>query len=157
MSSNHISSEKPIALCVTRVLKTFLLLIVTVNTLFCILEPEKPSIRGESINVESYDMQPVTVTVGSTLKVLEKTTVNIRCIASGIPEPSVYWDSSSSMQPANKFDVNQGGQLLTIREVDASDSGKYMCNAVNKAGEVTEAALVKVVGKSKIKWSLLQA
>ncbi|XP_068741513.1 hemicentin-1-like isoform X2 [Montipora capricornis] len=115
------------------------------ETFLTFSEPEKPSIRGESINVESYDMQPVTVTVGSTLKVLEKTTVNIRCIASGIPEPSVYWDSSSSMQPANKFDVNQGGQLLTIREVDASDSGKYMCNAFNKAGEVTEAALVKVV------------
>ena len=93
-------------------------------------------------------MQPVTVTVGSTLKVLDKTTVNIRCIASGIPEPSVYWNSSGNMQPANKFDVNQKGQLLTIRKVDSSDSGKYMCNAVNKAGEATEAALVNVVGTS---------
>jgi len=52
------------------------------------------------------------------------------------------------MQPANKFDVNQGGQLLTIREVDTSDSGKYMCSAVNKAGEDSQAAVLEVVGKT---------
>ena len=101
------------------------------------------------MDLESFDMQPITVVVGGTLKVLEKTTVKIRCIASGIPEPSVYWNSSSNMQPANKFDVNQRGQLLTIRKVDASDSGEYQCNAVNKAGEVTEAAFVEVVGKRR--------
>ena len=117
--------------------------------LFFFTAPEKPSIRGEPMDVESFDMQPITVVVGGTLKVLEKTTVKIRCIASGIPEPSVYWNSSSNMQPANKFDVNQRGQLLTIRKVDASDSGEYQCNAVNTAGEVTEAAFVEVVGKRR--------
>lgn len=103
--------------------------------------------------MESYDRQPVTVAVGGTLKVLQKTTVNIRCVASGIPEPSVYWNSSSSdMQPANKYDVNQGGWLLTIREVDTTDSGKYMCSAVNKAGEVSQAAVLEVVGKVHIEF-----
>ena len=114
--------------------------------------PEGPSIRGESITVESYDRQPITVTVGSTLKVLEKTIVNIRCAASGIPEPSVFWNSSSKMQPANKFDLNQGGQMLTIREVDTSDSGKYMCSAVNRVGEVAQAAVLEVVGKRQNKF-----
>lgn len=89
--------------------------------------------------------------VGGTLKVLMKTTVNIRCVASGIPEPSVFWNSSSSdMQSANKFDVNQGGRLLTIHDVDTRDSGKYMCSAINKAGEDTSAAVLEVVGTSQI-------
>lgn len=77
-----------------------------------------------------------------------KTTVNIQCVASGIPEPSVFWNSSSDMQPANKYDVNQRGRLLTIHDVDTSDSGKYLCSAVNKAGEVSRAAVLEVVGKS---------
>ena len=38
--------------------------------------------------------------------------------------------------------------MLTIREVDASDSGKYMCSAVNKAGEVTQGAVLEVIGKN---------
>lgn len=79
-----------------------------------------------------------------------KTTVNIQCVASGIPEPSVFWNSTSNdMQPANKFDVNQGGRLLTIHDVDTRDSGTYMCSAVNKAGEDSRAAVLKVVGKYK--------
>lgn len=53
------------------------------------------------------------------------------------------------MQPANKFDVNQGGRLLTIHDVDTRDSGKYLCSAVNKAGEDTSAAVLEVVGKSQ--------
>lgn len=86
--------------------------------------------------------------VGGTVKVLEKTTVNIQCVASGIPEPSVSWNSSSNdMQPANKFDVNQGGQLLTIRDVDPTDSGTYLCSAVNKAGEDSRAAVLEVIGE----------
>ena len=86
--------------------------------------------------------------VGGTVKVLMKTTVNIQCVATGIPEPSFYWNSSSNdMQPANKFDVNQGGRLLTIHDVNPRDSGTYMCNAVNKAGEDSRAAVLEVIGE----------
>ena len=102
--------------------------------------------------MESYDGQSITVAVGGTLKVLKTTTVNIRCFASGIPEPSVFWNSSSNMQPANKYDIKQEGRLLTIREVDMSDSGKYMCSAVNKAGEDSQAAVLEVLGKSHDKF-----
>lgn len=126
-------------------------------TFIFLTAPEGPSIRGETITLESYDRQPITVTVGSTLKVLEKTTVSIRCSASGIPEPSVFWNSSSKMQPANKFDVNQGGQMLTIREVDTTDSGKYMCSAVNRVGEVAQAAVIEVVGKRQTSSSEIDA
>lgn len=88
--------------------------------------------------------------MGGTLKVLMKTTVNIRCVVTGIPEPAVFWSSNSTsdMQPANKFDVNQEGRLLTIHDVDTKDSGKYMCSAVNMAGEDMSAAVLEVVGKS---------
>ena len=114
-----------------------------------VLAPEKPLIRGDPVDVESYNGQPITVAVGGTVKVLMKTTVNFRCVASGIPEPSVFWNSSSNdMQPANKFDVNQEGRVLTIHEVDTRDSGKYTCSAVNKVGEDTSAAVLEVVGKS---------
>ena len=107
-------------------------------------------IRGDPVDVESYNGQPITVAVGGTLRVLMKTTVNIRCVASGIPEPSVFWNSSSNdMQPANKFDVKQEGRVLTIHEVDTGDSGNYTCSAVNKAGQDTSAAVLEVVGKSR--------
>lgn len=119
-----------------------------ITYLYHLLAPKKPSIRGDPIDIESFDRQPVTVAVGGTVKVLEKTTVNIQCVASGIPEPSVSWNSSSNnMQPANKFDVNQGGQLLTIRDVDPTDSGTYLCSAVNKAGEDSRAAVLEVIGE----------
>ena len=110
----------------------------------------KPLIRGDPVDVESYNGRPITVAVGGTLKVLMKTTVNFRCVASGIPEPSVFWNSSSNdMQPANKFDVNQEGRVLTIHDVNTRDSGKYTCSAVNKAGEDTSAAVLEVVGESR--------
>lgn len=119
-----------------------------ITYLYHLLAAKKPSIRGDPIDIESFDRQPVTVAVGGTVKVLEKTTVNIQCVASGIPEPSVSWNSSSNdMQPANKFDVNQGGQLLTIRDVDPTDSGTYLCSAVNKAGEDSRAAVLEVIGE----------
>ena len=111
------------------------------------LVPERPLIRGEPFNIESFHGQSVTVAVGGTLKVLQETTVNIRCVASGKPVPSVFWNSTGDMQPANKYDIKQEGTLLTIREVDTRDSGKYMCNAVNKAGKDSQAAVLEVVGK----------
>ena len=114
------------------------------------LAPEKPLIRGEPFDIESFDGQSVTVAVGGTLKVLQKTTVNIRCVASGKPVPSVFWNSTGDMQPANKYDIKQDGTLLTIREVDTRDSGKYMCNAVNKAGKDSQAAVLEVVGKIRL-------
>lgn len=112
--------------------------------------PERPLIRGEPFDIESFDEQSVTVAVGGTLKVLQKTTVNIRCVASGKPLPSVFWNSTGDMQPANKYDIKQEGTLLTIREVDTRDSGKYMCNAVNKAGKDSQAAVLEVVGKIRL-------
>ena len=118
---------------------------------YCLLlVPEKPLIRDDPVNVESYNGRPITVAVGGTLKVLKKTTVNFRCVASGIPEPSVFWNSSSNdMQPANKFDVKQEGRVLTIHDVGTRDSGNYTCSAVNKAGEDNSAAVLEVVGKSR--------
>ena len=103
---------------------------------------EKPSVEGESENIELYDRQPVSVTVGGTLKVLEKTQVQMNCTASGVPAPSISWHKED-----NSNFSGQGG-LLMFPRVALTDSGVYTCRTVNKAGQDTRTTVLEVVGKT---------
>ncbi|XP_077986992.1 hemicentin-1-like [Glandiceps talaboti] len=78
--------------------------------------------------------------------------VQLRCIASGIPEPTVVWlrdglpvrliywlkDGRPLHQRPHGISISSGGRLLQIPNVQITDAGRYKCVAVNAAGNGTK-------------------
>lgn len=54
------------------------------------------------------------------------------------------------MATTSRFSVNEISGLLTFDRVEAGDYGKYICNAVNKAGQNETEIEVEVLVKPRI-------
>lgn len=73
--------------------------------------------------------------------------MSIECPVSGVPKPDVTW----SRQDDN---LNTNGRVLVkesvliIKDVIPSDTGVYLCKAVNFEGEVVASSMVNVTSKS---------
>ncbi|XP_055366310.1 neural cell adhesion molecule L1-like protein isoform X5 [Betta splendens] len=60
--------------------------------------------------------------------------LRLECIPEGFPTPSVKWmKMGEKLPPRTKF--SKFDKLLTIKAVEESDQGQYMCTASNSAGE----------------------
>uniref|UniRef100_A0A8C6Q4R2 Roundabout guidance receptor 1 n=1 Tax=Nothobranchius furzeri TaxID=105023 RepID=A0A8C6Q4R2_NOTFU len=79
-------------------------------------------------------------------------TVTFQCEATGNPQPAIFWqrEGSESLlfsyqppQPFSRLSVSQMGSL-TITDVQRSDAGFYICQALNIAGSVITKALLEV-------------
>ncbi|KAL2096076.1 hypothetical protein ACEWY4_008224 [Coilia grayii] len=79
-------------------------------------------------------------------------TVTFQCEATGSPQPAIFWQregsqnlllSSQPQQPSSRLSVSQSGDL-TITNVERSDVGQYICQALNIAGSVITKALLEV-------------
>ncbi|XP_054899633.1 roundabout homolog 1-like isoform X1 [Poeciliopsis prolifica] len=79
-------------------------------------------------------------------------TVTFQCEATGNPQPAIFWqrEGSESLlfsyqppQPFSRLSVSQMGSL-TITDVQRSDAGYYICQALNIAGSVITKALLEV-------------
>ncbi|XP_017268156.1 roundabout homolog 1-like isoform X1 [Kryptolebias marmoratus] len=79
-------------------------------------------------------------------------TVTFQCEATGNPQPAIFWqrEGSESLlfsyqppQPFSRLSVSQMGSL-TIMDVQRSDAGFYICQALNIAGSVITKALLEV-------------
>ncbi|KAK4820389.1 hypothetical protein QYF61_025563 [Mycteria americana] len=95
-----------------------LLTVVSLKLSDCLFPP---SISGSS------DM--VTVVVNNL--------VRLECEARGIPAPILTWlkDGSPVSSFSNGLQVLSGGRVLALASAQISDTGKYICVAVNAAGE----------------------
>ena len=77
-------------------------------------------------------------------------TVRFSCSFDGIPQPEIKWFYSSG---ASKIQVTQTKQhvisngRLEIRQILKKDEGKYICQAVNIAGQVETAAYLTIKGE----------
>uniref|UniRef100_A0A3B5QEJ9 Roundabout, axon guidance receptor, homolog 1 (Drosophila) n=1 Tax=Xiphophorus maculatus TaxID=8083 RepID=A0A3B5QEJ9_XIPMA len=78
--------------------------------------------------------------------------VTFQCEATGNPQPAIFWqrEGSESLlfsyqppQPFSRLSVSQMGSL-TITDVQRSDAGFYICQALNIAGSVITKALLEV-------------
>ncbi|XP_032884067.1 hemicentin-1 isoform X2 [Amblyraja radiata] len=61
----------------------------------------------------------------------------LECEASGIPMPNLTWlkDGSPISSFSDAVQILSGGRVLAITSAQISDTGKYVCVAVNAAGE----------------------
>uniref|UniRef100_A0A8C1WE42 Neural cell adhesion molecule L1 n=1 Tax=Cyprinus carpio TaxID=7962 RepID=A0A8C1WE42_CYPCA len=69
-------------------------------------------------------------------------TVKLDCKADGIPSPDVTW-SINDIDPDPKRSLKHG--VLTLKNVELSDTAVYQCKAVNKHGSILINAYVYVI------------
>ncbi|KAM9519817.1 roundabout homolog 3 [Guaruba guarouba] len=78
--------------------------------------------------------------------------VTFQCQSRGNPPPAVFWQKEGSQtllfpgqspHPSGRFAVSPGGSM-TISDVQRSDSGNYLCQAISVAGSVLAKARLEV-------------
>ncbi|XP_037543739.1 neural cell adhesion molecule 1a [Nematolebias whitei] len=69
----------------------------------------------------------------------------LACDADGFPEPTVTWAHNNVvLEAGDKYNLNEDGSELIIKDVKKVDEGDYTCIAKNKAGEKTEEVSLNV-------------
>ena len=66
--------------------------------------------------------------------------VNLTCIATGVPQPTITWYKDDVLLP------NQVAPLLLIQDLSLDTRGLYMCVATNRLGSWNETVYVKING-----------
>ena len=66
--------------------------------------------------------------------------VNLTCIASGNPQPSIAWYKDG------RVITDEISPLLVIQEVELSDRGVYNCTAKNTLGTASSSAVINING-----------
>ncbi|GBP98290.1 Fasciclin-2 [Eumeta japonica] len=77
----------------------------------------------------------------------------ITCKARGHPPPKYSWIKASTREnlgSTSRYSVNELSGLLTINRVEAGDYGKYICSAVNEAGQNETEINVEVLVAPRI-------
>ncbi|XP_061901700.1 neural cell adhesion molecule L1-like protein isoform X5 [Entelurus aequoreus] len=69
--------------------------------------------------------------------------LKLECIPEGFPTPQVEWVKMGHKLPS-KAKLESHGKLLIVTNVEQEDSGKYMCKAKNRLGEVVHYFTVNV-------------
>ncbi|XP_052443809.1 neural cell adhesion molecule 1 isoform X5 [Carassius gibelio] len=77
--------------------------------------------------------------------------VTLACYADGYPEPTVTWARGNIvLESDGKYNLNEDGSELTIKDVTKLDEGDYQCIARNKAGERSKEVSLNVFVQPKI-------
>ncbi|XP_022827010.1 fasciclin-2 isoform X1 [Spodoptera litura] len=87
------------------------------------------------------------------VEIREGESAAISCKARGKPLPTYSWIKASTREnlaSTSRFSVNENTGLLTIDRVEAADYGKYICSAVNQAGQNETEIEVEVLVKPRI-------
>lgn len=80
---------------------------------------------------------------GSPVIALEGQNVTIKCFYSGYPTPTVSWvRQGATSLPSGRNVIGNYNTDLTIRKVEPSDEGKYICKASNDKG--SESVTIEV-------------
>jgi len=72
--------------------------------------------------------------------------VELRCIATGYPEPRLEWSGPRGSLPGDA-DVHDG--LLRFRVSYGEQQGEYQCTATSSAGDATAVSTVVIEGKNQ--------
>ncbi|XP_038159846.1 neuronal cell adhesion molecule a isoform X7 [Cyprinodon tularosa] len=86
----------------------------------------------------------------STKMVLRGETLELECIAEGLPTPEVMWQKDGGRLPSGRTSFHEFKKTLTIIDVNEDDAGDYRCTATNKLGSVHH--IIKVTVKAAPFW-----
>ncbi|XP_072834939.2 roundabout homolog 3 isoform X2 [Pogona vitticeps] len=108
--------------------------------------------KSEASGSLSVHVPPQLVTRPRDQIVTQGRTVTFQCETKGNPPPAVFWQKEGSQillfpsqppQAMGRFSVSPSGEM-TIMDVQTSDSGYYMCQAISVAGSILAKALLEV-------------
>ncbi|KAM4861104.1 hemicentin-1 [Thomomys bottae] len=71
----------------------------------------------------------------SVVNVREGTSVSLECESNAVPPPVITWYKNGRMvTETTHMEVMADGQMLYIKKAEVSDTGQYVCRAINVAG-----------------------
>ncbi|VDL71887.1 unnamed protein product [Nippostrongylus brasiliensis] len=87
--------------------------------------------------------------------VVENTSVTLSCVSTGKPEPIISWQKDGDpLHASNISAVIKSAQIvgseIVIANIEEQDSGRYTCEASNKAGKLDQDVLVNVMTPPRI-------
>ncbi|XP_053170076.1 neuronal cell adhesion molecule a isoform X2 [Scomber japonicus] len=86
----------------------------------------------------------------STKMVLKGETLELECIAEGLPTPEMTWQKDGGELPSSRITFHNFQKTLKISDVNEADGGDYRCTAKNKLG--TANHIIKVTVKASPFW-----
>ncbi|XP_033180934.1 neuronal cell adhesion molecule a isoform X3 [Mastacembelus armatus] len=86
----------------------------------------------------------------STKMVLRGETLELECIAEGLPTPEISWQKDGGELPSNRMSFHNFKKTLKISDVNEVDGGDYRCTATNNMG--TAHHIIKVTVKAAPFW-----
>ncbi|KAM9334917.1 neuronal cell adhesion molecule a [Symphorus nematophorus] len=86
----------------------------------------------------------------STKMVLRGETLELECIAEGLPTPDISWQKDGGELPSSRTSFQNWQKTLKVSDVTEADAGDYRCTATNKLG--TEHHTIKVIVKAAPFW-----
>ncbi|CAI5635874.1 unnamed protein product [Oreochromis niloticus] len=86
----------------------------------------------------------------STKMVLRGQTLELECIAEGLPTPDISWQKEGGELPSNRVSYHNFKKTLKISDVNENDAGSYRCVATNNLGIVHHT--IKVTVKAAPFW-----
>uniref|UniRef100_A0A3Q2Q487 Neural cell adhesion molecule L1 n=1 Tax=Fundulus heteroclitus TaxID=8078 RepID=A0A3Q2Q487_FUNHE len=82
--------------------------------------------------------------------VLRGETLELECIAEGIPTPDISWQKDAGKLPLGRTRFQNFNKTLKISNVNEDDAGDYRCTATNKLGSAEH--VIKVTVKAAPFW-----
>uniref|UniRef100_A0A3Q1FT36 Neural cell adhesion molecule L1 n=1 Tax=Acanthochromis polyacanthus TaxID=80966 RepID=A0A3Q1FT36_9TELE len=80
----------------------------------------------------------------STQMVLRGETLELECIADGLPTPDISWQKDGGELPSSRTSFHNFKKTLKISDVNEADGGAYRCTATNNLGTVHHIIKVTV-------------
>ncbi|XP_044041648.1 neuronal cell adhesion molecule a isoform X5 [Siniperca chuatsi] len=87
-------------------------------------------------------MTPLGIT--STKMVLRGETLELECIAEGLPTPDISWQKDGAELPSSRMSFHNFKKTLKVSDVNEADAGDYRCTATNNLGTVHHIIKVNV-------------
>nr|CAB3264137.1 myosin light chain kinase, smooth muscle [Phallusia mammillata] len=104
------------------------------------------------VKAKKTDITPEFTAPLSDVKAVENDDVCLRCMVTGIPEPSVKWMYNEELlEPEEGVEISyhDGVAALTLEQATDEDTGTYTCVAVNSEGQAKTSCQVSVTAAKK--------
>ncbi|XP_070847622.1 B-cell receptor CD22-like [Chaetodon trifascialis] len=119
---------------------------------FCKSENQYRQINSSSVLIDvQYPPKPPSVSVSPSGEIMEGSSVTLSCSSDANPAANYTWYKENEDSP------KASGQIFTITDFRAEDSGNYYCAAQNERGRHNSTLyLIVVVGKSTLIMNIIR-